>query len=118
MGSRADLIEAVVSHPSRDAELQTALLLLERRHPPRRDDDRERDRAWQMLVRRGYDAELAYDAIRAHERRGAERVAAPHGRIVPVADSGPCGSYSHVEAAGSAGARPKDEQIAPISCLT
>ena len=38
-------------------------------------DDRERDRAWQMLVRRGYSPDLSYDAIRAcgdqRERRRA-----------------------------------------------
>ena len=29
-------------------------------------DDRARDRAWRMLVRKGYAPELAYDAVRAH----------------------------------------------------
>ena len=36
------------------------------REPPA--DDRDRDRAWRMLVRKGYEPELAYDAVRAHER--------------------------------------------------
>lgn len=72
-GIARDLIEAAVSSHSRDSELRTALLLLERRHPTAPRDDRERDRAWQMLVRRGYAPEIAYDAIRAHERSARER---------------------------------------------
>ncbi len=27
-------------------------------------DDRGRDKAWRMLVRKGYEPELAYDAVR------------------------------------------------------
>jgi regulatory protein len=34
-------------------------------------DDRDRDRALSMLVRKGYDLELAYDAVRAYERDAA-----------------------------------------------
>ena len=72
-GIAAHLIEEVVSTRSRDSELQTAVLLLEQRHPTAPEDDRERDRAWQMLVRRGYTPEIAYDAIRAFERAARER---------------------------------------------
>jgi SOS response regulatory protein OraA/RecX len=36
-------------------------------------DDRARDKAWRLLVRRGYEAELAYEAVRLHERRLASR---------------------------------------------
>jgi regulatory protein len=67
------LIDAAVSTQSRDSELRTALLLLEQRYPTAPRDDRERDRAWQMLVRRGYTPEIAYDAIRAYERAARER---------------------------------------------
>jgi regulatory protein len=75
-GIAADLIEAAVADRSREAELQTALLLLEQRVPSV-DDDRERDRAWRLLIRRGYEAELAYEAVRRHERgAGGERRAA------------------------------------------
>ncbi len=38
------------------------------RQPP--DSDRERDRALGLLARRGYELELAYDAVRAFERDG------------------------------------------------
>lgn len=72
-GVAAHLIEAVVAHGSRDSELRTALLLLEQRYPGPMESDRDRDRAWQMLVRRGYPPDLAYDAIRAHERAERER---------------------------------------------
>jgi regulatory protein len=65
-GIAPDLIERVASAHSREAELATALVLLERRVPAPRDD-RERDRAWRLLVRRGYDRELAYEAVRRHE---------------------------------------------------
>jgi regulatory protein len=73
-GVAPDLIEAVVTDRSRDAELETAMLLLERRVPPP-GDDRERDRAWRLLIRRGYEAELAYEAVRRHERSNDRRAA-------------------------------------------
>jgi regulatory protein len=71
-GIAPSLIDAAVSTHSRDSELRTAILLLERRYRVL-SDDRERDRAWQMLVRRGYSPEIAYDAIRAYERAARER---------------------------------------------
>lgn len=75
-GVAPEQIEAAVADQSRDAELRTALLVLEQRAPSVRDD-RERDRAWRLLVRRGYDPELAYEAVRRHERgSGGERQAA------------------------------------------
>jgi regulatory protein len=67
-GVSPELIEAALCDRDRQAELGTATMLLERRFrdPPR--DDRERDRAWRLLVRRGYSPEIAYDAVRALER--------------------------------------------------
>ena len=73
-GIAPDLIEAVVADRSREAELDTALLLLQRRVPPPADD-RERDRAWRLLMRRGYEEELAYEAVRRHERSSERRAA-------------------------------------------
>jgi regulatory protein len=72
-GIAPHLIDAAVSTRDRDSELRTALLLLKRRYQQAPRDDRERDRAWQMLVRRGYSPELAYDAIRIWERAERER---------------------------------------------
>ena len=63
-------IDAVAGESGRSEELETALLLLERRMPAPRDD-RARDRAWRLLVRRGYEPELAYEAVRRHGRSGA-----------------------------------------------
>ena len=68
-GIAPDLIERVLSGHSREAELASALVLLEQRVPAPRDD-RDRDRAWRLLVRRGYDSELAYEAVRRHEDAG------------------------------------------------
>jgi SOS response regulatory protein OraA/RecX len=66
----------VIADQSREAELATALLVLSQRAPAV-GDDRERDRAWRLLIRRGYDAELAYEAVRRHERQsGGDRRAA------------------------------------------
>jgi regulatory protein len=65
-GVALDLVEAAVAVRGRDGELDAALALLadKVREPPA--DDRARDRAWRMLVRKGYAPELAYDAVRAH----------------------------------------------------
>jgi regulatory protein len=71
-GIPPDLIEAAVADRGHEAELETALLLLEERFPTPPGDDRERDRAWALLVRRGYTPEIAYDAVRSYERRSAE----------------------------------------------
>jgi regulatory protein len=65
--SEAEIAAVVGAHGQRD-ELDSARLLLDRRLPNAPRDDRERDRAWRLLVRRGYEPELAYEAIREHER--------------------------------------------------
>jgi regulatory protein len=72
-GIAPQLIDAAVSTHDRDSELRTALLLLKQRYKEAPRDDRDRDRAWQMLVRRGYSPDLAYDAIRIWERAERER---------------------------------------------
>lgn len=54
-----------------DGELDTAVALLRRRFPAPPESDRDRERALGLLVRRGYDLELAYDAVRAHGRDAA-----------------------------------------------
>ena len=72
-GIAPQLIDAAVATHDRDSELRTALLLLRERYSKAPRDDRERDRAWQMLVRRGYSPDLSYDAIRTWERAERER---------------------------------------------
>jgi regulatory protein len=64
------LIEAAVGGEDHAQQLRRAVELLERRSEPV-FDDRSRARALAFLARRGYDAELAYDAVRAVERRAA-----------------------------------------------
>lgn len=73
-GVAPELVETAVADHGREAELATALLVLEQRlSSPALNDDRERDRAWHMLVRRGYEPEIAYEAVRAHERSTSGR---------------------------------------------
>jgi regulatory protein len=69
-GVPGDMIEAVLASQGRDDELAAALALLAKRVPEPPADDRGRNRAWQMLVRKGYEPELAYEAIRAHRQHG------------------------------------------------
>ena len=68
-GIPGDLIEAALAGRSREDELSAARAVLSERFD-QLEDDRTRNRAWQLLVRRGYDSDLAYDAVRAHRRTG------------------------------------------------
>jgi regulatory protein len=70
-GVAADLIEAAVVMQPRADELEAALELLAQRMPQPPPDDKARDRAWRLLVRKGYEPDLAYDAVRTHARRHA-----------------------------------------------
>jgi regulatory protein len=72
-GIEPQLVEAACGSQSRSDELETALVLLGERLPRPADNDRARDKAWRLLVRRGYDPELAYEAVRLHERRFTSR---------------------------------------------
>jgi regulatory protein len=63
-----DLIEGATAAQGRADELSAALSLLAEKLPDPPADDRARDRAWRLLVRKGYEPELAYDAVRAHSR--------------------------------------------------
>ncbi len=64
---RADIAAALAAQPA-EAELDAAVALLRRklREPP--SDDRSREKALGMLVRKGYELDVAYDAVRAIER--------------------------------------------------
>jgi regulatory protein len=68
-GVAPEHVQAALEVQGWEAELQTALELLEQRVPAPPSDDSERDRAWRLLVRRGYTSELAYEAVREHARR-------------------------------------------------
>jgi regulatory protein len=67
-GIPAELVERALAEHTREDELAAAGRLLAERFRAPLGDDRERNRAWQLLVRRGYAEELAYDAVRAHAR--------------------------------------------------
>ena len=68
-GVPPDLAEAAVSAQERDQELRAAIDLLGERLSVVPVSARERDRAWRLLVRKGYEPELAYEAVRAHGRQ-------------------------------------------------
>jgi regulatory protein len=71
LGVAPQHIAAAVGEQDHGDELEAALALLRRRVPIVPSTPRERDRALGMLVRKGYDLELAYDAVRAFERAAA-----------------------------------------------
>jgi regulatory protein len=68
LGIDRDVLSATLGTPDRDGEIAAALEILRRRFPDLGEDPRDRHRALGVLVRKGYDVELALDAIRAHAR--------------------------------------------------
>lgn len=66
LGVPAPLVREVVDARGADGELDAATALLRRRFPALGDDPHARRRAFGVLVRKGYDTELAWEAIRAH----------------------------------------------------
>jgi regulatory protein len=56
-----------------ESELDRALELLRRRFPEPPRERRDRDRALGMLLRKGYESELALDALSAHARGADSR---------------------------------------------
>jgi regulatory protein len=75
-GVRSELVEEAIAAQPGESEIERALAVLRRRFPSPAGDRRERERALGMLLRKGYDSELALDAIAAHSR---EAVAARTG---------------------------------------
>jgi regulatory protein len=71
VGVKPALIIAALGQRGAAEELEAAVAVLRRRFPHAPCDDRDRDRALALLVRKGYDLELAYDAVRAYERDAA-----------------------------------------------
>jgi regulatory protein len=65
-GVDPELIETALSEQTGESELQQALELLRRRFPQPPADRRERDRALGVLLRKGYEMELALDALGAY----------------------------------------------------
>ena len=71
VGVEPALIAAAIGERGAAEELEAALTVLRRRFPHAPTDDPDRDRALGLLVRKGYDLDLAYDAVRAYERDAA-----------------------------------------------
>ncbi len=66
LGVPAEQARSAVGARGRGDELDAAVALLRRRFPALGDDPGERQRAYGMLVRKGYEHELSWEAIRAH----------------------------------------------------
>ena len=66
LGIDREVVAAAVGEQDHAGEMEAALELLARRFPEPPQTPRERDRALGVLVRKGYDLELAYDALRRH----------------------------------------------------
>lgn len=64
-GVDRDLVAAAVGAEDGDSELERAVGLLIRRFPAGPGERRERERAFGVLIRKGYGSELAADAVRA-----------------------------------------------------
>jgi regulatory protein len=72
-GIERDLAEVALAPPPdeqaiEETELDRAMALLRRRFPSPSSHRRERERAFGVLIRKGYDSELALDALAAHGR--------------------------------------------------
>lgn len=67
-GVPADVVARVLREDDGHDELSAAVAVLEQRLAAPPADERERTRALGLLVRRGYELEVAYDAVRAFER--------------------------------------------------
>ncbi len=65
-GVDADLVDDALVRQDADGEIERALSLLRRRFPSLAGDRRERERALGVLLRKGYDSDLALEAIAIH----------------------------------------------------
>ena len=66
LGVGSDEIARALAAQDHEEELDAALALLRRRFPVVPSTSRECERALGVLVRKGYDLELAHDALRRH----------------------------------------------------
>lgn len=71
-GVGPDDVAAALAGRGREQELEAAVELLRTKLRVAPDDDRGRERALGLLVRRGYELEMAYDAIRAFARESGD----------------------------------------------
>ena len=71
-GIERDLIDEALAGIDHAAEMEAALAVLARRCPGALEDDRDRQRAFGILIRLGYESELAYDVVREARRAAAD----------------------------------------------
>lgn len=71
-GVERELIDEALSRDARGDELNRALAVLRRRFPSASGARGERERAFAVLLRKGYDSELALDALRVHVAGGQD----------------------------------------------
>ena len=69
-GVDLDVVEEALADGEQDSgrEIDRALAVLSRRFPSPAGDRRERERALGVLLRKGYDSDLALEAVAAHMR--------------------------------------------------
>jgi regulatory protein len=65
-GIDVELVQDALADEQVDSEFERALAVLRRRFPTQLSDRRDRERALGVLLRKGYDADLALEAIAAH----------------------------------------------------
>ncbi len=93
-GIEPELIERTLAGHDIQSELAAACELLARRCGGPLDDNRSRQRAFGILIRAGYDSDVAYDAIRAAQRDedGLPQLPTPRDRLAPEGPPAPaCG---------------------------
>jgi regulatory protein len=71
-GLDRDLVDDAVGAHDHDDELAQAVAVLQRRCPTPPRDRRERDRALGILMRKGYESELALDALNIYKRGASD----------------------------------------------
>jgi regulatory protein len=71
-GIERELIEAALGAEEQIGELERAVAVLRRRFPTPPGDPRERERALGLLLRKGYDSDLALDALARHGMADAD----------------------------------------------
>jgi regulatory protein len=73
LGVESEHVAVALAERTAEEELGTAVALLARRFAAPLDGPRECERALGMLLRRGYELELAHDAVRRYASGAAER---------------------------------------------
>ncbi len=72
-GLSRELIEQALAGQDGEQELEQALAVLRRRCPAPPIERRERDRALGILLRKGYESELALEAVQLHAASASSR---------------------------------------------